>query len=97
MPKRVDKADAAKLFRQLRIKRRIPFATLLDAMARYGRQFTPLGAEDPKFAVGPARWLRGEKWSDEPPASDQPLSHPSHITPSNPTGRVISRLTGGLD
>ena len=96
VPKRVDKADAAKLYRQVRTKKRIPAATLLGAIQVYGRQFEPLGTQDPKFAAGPARWLRGEKWNDEPPPTSRPQAHLSCITSTNPTGRIVLRPTGGL-
>jgi hypothetical protein len=66
VPKKVDKAEAAKLFRQARIKKHVSAEILINAMRRYAAPYAPRGSEDPKFSVGPAKWLRGERWADEP-------------------------------
>jgi hypothetical protein len=97
VPKKVDKAAATKLFHRARKQEGISFDVLLTAMTKYARQFAPLGPDDPHYSIGPAKWLRGERWNDEQPASTRPLNHPSRITPSNPTGRVVLPITGGLD
>jgi hypothetical protein len=96
VPKKVDKADAAKLFRQARTKKRVPFAVLLSAMSTYAQQFVPLGAKDPEFSVGPAKWLRGEKWADELPPSNPSPPYSNRITSSNPNGRLVLPPSGAL-
>jgi hypothetical protein len=65
VPKKVEKVEAAKLFRQVRTKKHISAGTLIDAMRRYAAPYAPRGSDDPKFSVGPAKWLRGERWADE--------------------------------
>jgi Helix-turn-helix domain len=74
LPKKIDKADASRLFRQARAKKRISWAKLRTSMSAYAQQFAPLGPNDPQYSTGPAKWLRGERWNDEAPGGDRPTA-----------------------
>lgn len=59
-PKKIDKVDALKAFKEAITKTDID--ALIEATKTYAR--TTVGTE-PRFIKGPAAWLRAERWTDE--------------------------------
>ncbi len=101
VPKKVDKAESLKLFRQARTRKKIPLETLLTGMQRHRDQFQPYGRDDVRFATGPAKWLRGERWTDETLPAGTPMNGPALERAANGGGllgalrRVEERRGGG--
>jgi hypothetical protein len=98
VPKKVDKAEASRLFRHVRTKKQVSFENLLASMMAYARQFAPLGAADPQYSTGPAKWLHGERWNDEPPApatARRPAGKPNET--NGIFGALLRRLENSTD
>lgn len=82
--------DAAKAWRQVTAAGAKP-ADIMAGLARY--KFS----DDPKYIKLPASWLRAGCWKSEavtPPA--ERWEDPARATPSNPTGRLVTTMTGGF-
>lgn len=82
--------DAAKAWRQVTAAGANP-ADIMAGLARY--KFS----DEPKYIKLPASWLRAGCWKSEalPPLAER-WEDPSRATPSNPTGRLVTTMTGGF-
>lgn len=70
-PKKVDKAEARKLYIGIVEKKGATVGELQAGVERYARQ---RDGHDPKYTRSPARWLRNENWAD---AEEQPSASSS--------------------
>ena len=77
VPKRVDKADAAKLFRQARIKKHVSAEVLIGAMRRYAASYAPYGPDDPRILGRTRQVASRRKVGRRAPTIHICCSHPS--------------------
>lgn len=80
-PKKIDRGDALKAFRQARKK--ASAAEILEGARRYARARV---GEDPQYTKGPAAWLRAEKWADEAPRAVRVNGHTGGSGPIDTSG-----------